>query len=158
MPTTSSGNPKSNPLLVEPTKILQRLYNRWRDAENHPLSEHLNIHQNNSFPLVIGELSDGGIEAAPGISETDDLTPVYKELYDEDNDGSHHHSRSRRRGPLPPVVRSRTAFMRKLGACKECKHRRVAVSMRWIFVLPLPLPLSFSSSRSYFSLSSLHVS
>ena len=35
----------------------------------------------------------------------------------------------RRTGPLTPEQRERAAVMRKLGACKDCRRRRVAVSL-----------------------------
>lgn len=49
------------------------------------------------------------------------------------NDGSDmsqaRRANRRRTGPLTPEQRERAAVMRKLGACKDCRRRRVAVSL-----------------------------
>ena len=50
----------------------------------------------------------------------------------------------RRTGPLTPEQRERAAVMRKLGACKDCRRRRVAVSLNYrleaqhLFLSPRP--------------------
>lgn len=47
------------------------------------------------------------------------------------SDISHNRRASRRRtGPLSQLSRERAALIRKLGACPECRRRRVAVSVR----------------------------
>ncbi len=57
----------------------------------------------------------------------------------QDPDGNRRPSR-RRTGPLTPQQREKAALIRKLGACPDCRRRRVAVSHHcpWLAVWPSP--------------------
>lgn len=45
----------------------------------------------------------------------------------------------RRTGPLTPEQREKAALMRKLGACKDCRRRRVAVSLFYLGAATSPI-------------------
>lgn len=66
------------------------------------------------------------------------------------NDGSDmsqaRRANRRRTGPLTPEQRERAAVMRKLGACKDCRRRRVAVSLT--FCLGITTSRHFASGDS----------
>jgi hypothetical protein len=45
----------------------------------------------------------------------------------------------RRTGPLSQQQREKAALIRKLGACPDCRRRRVAVSLHPVLIIPSSL-------------------
>lgn len=68
------------------------------------------------------------------------------------NDGSDlsqsRRANRRRTGPLTPEQRERAAVMRKLGACKDCRRRRVAVSLTFLLENPTSPSSVFEERRA----------
>jgi hypothetical protein len=63
-------------------------------------------------------------------STTHSLTRAFDDVAIEEEEPQNKKRKAMRRGPLDNVKRARAALMRKLGACAECKARRVGVRGR----------------------------
>lgn len=63
----------------------------------------------------------------------------------------------RRTGPLSAQQREKAALIRKLGACSDCRRRRVAVSFVEIHILCLPHPLFLASKPVMSYLHGFHI-
>jgi len=63
-------------------------------------------------------------------STTHSLTRAFDDVAIEDEEHQNKKRRAMRHGPLDGLKRARAALMRKLGACPDCKARRVGVRLR----------------------------
>lgn len=129
----SDGGPQS-----VPTPETQELYNLMRQREEElselTLSDRLQIQNgtgsNDEHADLLRPPTPSQGPTSPRspscASTTHSLSRALDDVEIDDEEPSKKR-RAIRHGPLEPLKRARAAFMRKVGACQECKTRRVKV-------------------------------
>lgn len=104
---------------VIPTPELQDLYSNFRIAEDR---ERVAV-MNSNDPNLLPDMTMPRPTTLSRSTSNDAPSP----------EGQGRRSRGKRTGGLDPVKKAKTALVRKIGACAECRHRRIQVS-----ALPIP--------------------
>lgn len=84
------------------------------------------------------ETTSNGYNLSSGFSPTNQASQGVFPVNGSDSSQKKRANR-RRTGPLTPDQRHKAAMIRKLGACADCRRRRVAVSMISCYGQPQPL-------------------
>jgi len=144
-PPTPSLTDMSSSSRRIPTPALQDKYNKWREMEDHRNKWHEMEDHREQLRLKTGFGSYGGHDdlLSPGsppesspMSRTPSCASTTHSINDamsnadlEDDKSQSKKRRPGRQGPLDPVAKAKTALMRKLGACENCRDRKVKVSL-----------------------------
>jgi hypothetical protein len=114
---------------LQPTTDLQRLYNVMRDRENNlPLEELLLLADQQNGHLCPPAPQSSAMSRTASHASSQSIT---QSVQDVDLGDGKEQSKPRlgRRGPLPEFKKARAAFIRKVGACSTCHHRKVKVRL-----------------------------
>jgi hypothetical protein len=137
------------------TPELQKLYNKMQQLkENLSLEELLQIQEGqngHNYHLLPPTPDATSMSRSTSRASSISLSVPHGASSHDGSDSQHHDDHKRRlgrRGPLSDFAKARTAFMRKLGACKTCHDRKVRVSKAQPFHQGLKAP-ALEISRSF---------
>ena len=115
--------------VVVPTVETQELYNRWRRAEEGLNEESLrqvqNMHGGHLQPPSPSRATSS--RSPSNASTTYSVSHAMGEMDVGDQRSQTGKHKPGRRGPLKPIKQLRANLMRKIGACPDCRERRVGV-------------------------------
>ncbi|KAH6855333.1 hypothetical protein B0I37DRAFT_295430, partial [Chaetomium sp. MPI-CAGE-AT-0009] len=136
-PMESKTDTSSTRRPVVPTAETQDLYNKWRKAHDETLNRESlrqmqNLHSGHLQPPSPSQATMSS--RSPSNAST---TYSVSHAMDEMNVGDQPRPRQRsgRRGPLSHVQQLRANLMRKIGACAECRARRVSCKNHHVLTL-----------------------
>jgi hypothetical protein len=116
--------------VVVPTVETQELYNKWRRAHDEGLNEESlrqvqNMHSSHLQPPSPSRATSS--RSPSNASTTYSVSHAMGEMDVGDQKSQTGKKKPGRRGPLNPIKQLRANLMRKIGACSECRDRRVSV-------------------------------
>ncbi|KAH6628746.1 hypothetical protein F5144DRAFT_323759 [Chaetomium tenue] len=114
--------------LVVPTAETQELYNKWRQAYEEGLNEESlrqmqNMHAGHLQPPSPSRATSS--RSPSNASTTYSVSHAMGEM-DVGDQSQTRKQKPGRRGPLNPIKQLRANLMRKIGACPDCRERRVS--------------------------------
>jgi hypothetical protein len=129
-------------LPVIPTRELQELYDEFRRVrEEHDFKTSLALQANQDPNGQLDLLRPRTPSQATTMSRSPSGTSCKSAKAGDSESAELPETRPKRRamrrGPLGKVEKARAAFYRKLGACQECRGRKVKVSIQTAFHGPL---------------------
>lgn len=126
---------------VTPTPELQELYDKYREAEDGlDLSDRLVLQagqasDDTNAPLRLETLSQGTMMSRSPSCASHHSANLSGPDANDNRETSHLDARpkgrAKRHGPLSETKRLRAAFIRKLGACLQCRSRKVSVRVHF---------------------------
>lgn len=123
--------------VVVPTVETQELYNRWRRAEEGLNEESLrqvqNMHGGHLQPPSPSRATSS--RSPSNASTTYSVSHAMGEMDVGDQRSQTGKHKPGRRGPLKPIKQLRANLMRKIGACPDCRERRVGCKNHHILTL-----------------------